>query len=397
MSDHRKADLKAHQKQMDWGLESESSARINAMIDLARSEPGIPVRPDQLDANPWLLNCPNGTLELRGGRLREHRRGDYITKLCPTPYGPDAACDLWVETLTKIFAGKHDLVAYFQRLCGYSLTGDVREQMLPILWGEGSNGKSVVISTVHHVLGDEYTSAGARELLMSGHFEPHPTFLADLFGKRLVTLLETREDGRLNEALIKQLTGGDAVRARRMKEDFWQFRPTHKIWLATNHRPVVRGTDHGIWRRLRLLPFTVKFWDASKGESGPEDLEADKGLSARLEAEAEGILAWMVRGCLEWQAGGLAEPAEVSEATKTYRDEQDVVAKFKEECLIKTPNVHCRASAAYAAFQAWHKANGIGGEPMSLTLFGRAIAGKGIFKEKKAEGVVYIDTSISHS
>lgn len=363
---------------------------------MARSEPGIAVRPEQLDANPWLLNCPNGTLELRGGRLREHWREDYITKLCPTLYDQAARCPLWESSLLKIFDGKTELVGYFQRLLGYCLTGDVREQILPILWGDGSNGKSLILSTVHFVLGAEYTGAGSRELLMAGGFDPHPTFLADLFGKRLVTLLETREDGRLNETLIKQLTGGDAVKARRMREDFWEFRPTHKILLASNHKPVVKGADHGVWRRLRLLPFTVKFWDADKGETGPSDLQADKALPGRLEAEAPGILAWMVRGCLEWQASGLREPAEVRIATELYRGEQDVLARFLDQRCVTGAAYRCRTSDIYEQFRNWHKASGESGEPMSLTKFGEAAERKGITK-KKSNGWWYVGVAVRQS
>src|SRR5262249_52893660 len=159
------------QKQQKWALASEAEKHINAMIALARSEPGIPICHSDLDANPWLLNCPNGTLDLQTGKLRPHCRDDLITKLCPTPYDENAECDLWVESLKTIFNQKIELVHYFQRLCGYSLTGIVREQILPIGWGTGSNGKSLVFDTVLSVLGSDYACVGARELLMRGRSE----------------------------------------------------------------------------------------------------------------------------------------------------------------------------------------------------------------------------------
>jgi putative DNA primase/helicase len=393
MSDHEtdmKARLVALQKQQAWALKSEDARRINAMIELARSEPGIAIKPEDLDRDPWLFNCSNGTLDLRSGKLREHRRDDLLTKLCPTPYEPEATCPLWEKTLSTIFAENASLVDYLRRLCGYCLTGTTGEQILPIFWGEGSNGKSLVFEVVRFVLGTEYVGVGANELLGSGNgnYEPHPTYLADLFGRRLVTLAETREGGRLNEAQIKKLTGGDRIKARGMREDFWEFTPTHKIWLATNHKPDVRGTDHGIWRRLRLLPFTVRFWDPDKRETGPEHLRADKGLPDKLKAEASGILAWMVRGCLEWQAGGLNEPEEVQIATSEYRGEQDVIAAFiRDRCQVD-PEYECRAGDLYAAYRQWHEASGESGKPMSGRRFGEELPKKG-YPKKTSNGRWY--------
>src|SRR5262245_15621797 len=199
------ARLKALQRQQTWALKSEDARRIHAMIDMARSETGVAVRPEDLDADPWLLNCDNGTLDLRTGELRPHRREDLLTKLCPTPYDPDAKCPLWEASLLRIFTGDPDLVGYWQRLSGYCLTGDVREQILPVCWGVGSNGKSLLFETARSVMGPDYAGVGADDLIAGGQHDLHPTGLADLFGKRLVTLAETREGGRINEALIKKL------------------------------------------------------------------------------------------------------------------------------------------------------------------------------------------------
>jgi putative DNA primase/helicase len=385
----RQERLKQLQKVQTWALKSEQAQRLEAMVKLAASEPGVAITPDLLDGDPMLLNCENGTLDLRTGDLREHRREDLITKLCPTPYVPDAKCPLWEQTLLSVFEKKAELVAYLQRLCGYGLTGDVREQILPIFWGDGSNGKSLIFKTVLRVMGRDYADVGADELMGGGQSNPHPTYLADLFGKRLVTLAETREGGRLNETLIKKLTGGELLKARRMKEDLWSFAPTHKVWLATNHKPEVRGNDHGIWRRLRLLPFNVRFWDRDKGESGPPELEADKTLDDRLKAEAEGILAWMVRGCGDWLQGGLKEPKEVTLATAAYRDEQDLIAAFLAERCEVHAAVKCRANALYAAYVAWHKGTGESGEPVSMKRFGEGLARKQIEK-KTSNGVWYL-------
>ena len=193
-----------------------------------------------------------------------------------------------------------------QRLAGYALTGDTSEHVLPFLYGTGANGKTTLINALMQTLGD-YAQLAAPDLLLAKR-GAHPTELADLFGMRFVASASVEDGRRLAESLAKQLTGGDRVKARRMREDFWEFEPTHKIFLAANHKPIVRGTDHGIWRRVKLVPFTVTV---------PAE-EQDKRLAEKLTAEAAGILAWAVRGCLDWQSDGLGEPEEVKAATKEY-------------------------------------------------------------------------------
>jgi putative DNA primase/helicase len=371
----------------DWAMKSEEIKRINAMIDLARSEPGIPARHTELDVDPFLLNCVNGTLDLRTGELREHRRSDMLTKLCPWAFDPDAECDLWVDTLTRIFDSKMDLVNYLQRLCGYCLTGDTREQMLPIFWGGGSNGKSLVLETVRAVIGLDYAGVAAREVI-TGNPQAHTTYLADLFGKRLMTLAETAEDGKINETLIKALTGGDRVKGRKMRQDNFEFDATHKIWLATNHKPKVKGNSHAIWRRLRLIPHLVQFWDPDKGETGPPELKADKTLKERLRAEASGVLTWMVRGTLEWLSDGLREPEEVLEATRQYRCEEDVLARFIAERCRLGEKLTCKASVFYEAYKAWHKF-AEADQPMSLRRFGEEVRKRDGIKAKDSNGVWY--------
>jgi putative DNA primase/helicase len=381
------ARLKWAQALQTWAIRSESAPRINAMIQLAQSEQPVPLRYESLDADPWLFNCPNGTLDLRAGELRAHRREDYLTKLCPTLYKKGAACPAWERALRAIFANKQHLVEYFRRMCGYCLTGDVSEQILPVFWGTGSNGKSLIFELVRSVMGADYAGTGARELIR-GRDSSHPTYIADLFGMRLVTLAETREGGGINETLIKELTGGENLKARRMREDFWSFTPTHKLWLATNHKPAVRGTDHGIWRRLRLLPFEVKFWDEDKGESGPLELRADKHLKVRLLAEAEGVLAWMVRGCQEWQAGGMREPKEVTLATAEYRAEQNIVGRFISDRCEVGPDKTARAGELYAAYRKWHDTTGEDGKPIGQRKFGEGMSELG-YQRRTSNGIVY--------
>jgi putative DNA primase/helicase len=368
--DRPKADLKRAKATLAWALKSEGAPRINAMLDLARSEPGIPILPNEFDRDPWLLNCWNGTLDLRTGQLREHRREDYITKLCPTEYDPSAEAPLFRQFLSDVFRGDEDLIDFVQRFFGYCLTGDVREQVLPIFWGGGSNGKSTLVNAVMHTLGGDYAIKANRDLFMAHKQDNHPAQMARLSGKRLVVCVETAEGGRLDETLVKELTGGDPIPARRMREDWWEFLPTHKPILVTNHKPEVRGTDHALWRRLRLVPFEAVFEGGRK----------DKTILERLKSEAKGILRLMVDGCTAWQRDGLGEPEAVMESTQEYRDEHDRLAFFLAERCVIDPKCRERKSALYADYQAWCKANGE--YTHTATAWGRAMEEKGLRKDK---------------
>ncbi len=323
--------------------------RLAAMIALAASEPGIPVLPGDLDKNPWLLNCPNGTLELRTGELRQHRREDMLSKVTAARFNPDTGSYQWDQFIEGIFAGNLELMEFVQRFCGYSLTGDVREHVLPVFYGTGANGKTTFIEAIMSALGADYATKATPDLLLLKRGETHPTERASLQGKRFVAAVETAEGRKLDETLAKELTGGDTVTARRMREDFWEFRPTCKIVLATNNKPIVQGTDNGIWRRLRLVPFNVRF----------EGDKQDKGLGAKLQAERDGILAWAVRGCLDWQRQGLGEPESVRAATADYRSDSDVLGRFvANACLTGSPVYKVRFSHFYDALKQWCEAGG---------------------------------------
>ncbi len=322
---------------------AESVSRRDAMLKLGRSEPPIPIGPDVLDANPWILNCLNGTIDLRSGNLCEHRRQDYLTKLCPVEFIRNAPCPAWLATLDRIFDHNGELISYLQRFVGYCLTGDVSEQILNIWHGVGANGKSTVANTVMEMLGTDYTMKAAADLLLQKHDSDHPTALTDLHGKRFVACIETDDNRRLAESLVKELTGGDPIRARRMREDYWQFLPTHKVVLACNHRPIVRGTDHAIWRRLKLVPFNVVI--------PPQ--ERDKGLPEKLRAELPGILAWAVRGCLDWQQHGLGEPKAVIDATAGYQDAENVLLNFIGESCVQGGEAKVKAADFVAAYREW--------------------------------------------
>lgn len=370
-----------------WAMASEKRDRVGAMLHLAEAEAGIPILPAEMDTDPWLFNCLNGTIDLRTGKLRTHRRQDVITKLCPVDYDPDAHCPYWLATLAKFFArsaaNQHaELIDYWQRVCGYAMAGVIRDHVMPVAYGVGANGKSTIIGALLDVFGFDYAMKSSPDMFMAKKTDSHPTDRADLFGKRLVVAIETEAGRRLNETMVKELTGGDRIRARRMREDFWEFSPTHTLIMATNHKPVIRGTDNGIWRRLRLVPFTVSVSDA----------EADKGMPAKLRAEAAGILSWCVRGCLEWQRRGLDAPDEIKRATGEYRAQQDVLGGFLEAHTTRGHDFKVRAGALYDRYRQWAESSGE--HVLSLTRFGEALRERGI-ESQRSGGVWYVGIGLT--
>lgn len=350
---------------------TEERARINAMVELAKS--AIPIKPGDLDRDPWALNVSNGTIDLRTGILRSHRKEDYNSKVCPVAYDPAAKCPLWLQTLNLFFDGDQELIEYFQRLCGYALTGVVHDHILPIAHGKGANGKSTILETLIRMLGTDYAMKAPKDMLMLKKHEPHPTEQATLFGKRLVIAVESAAGKKLDETLVKALTGNDTISARRMHENFWDFQPTHKLILATNHKPEITGTDHGIWRRIKYLPFRITV----KGG------KADTKVPDRLQAELPGILAWCVGGCLAWQRRNLDdEPAIVREATEEYRAEQDRLGTFLETFTTTGTGHKVEASRLYKKYKDWASGEGEVDEPLTQTMFGRQLSEMGFTKRK---------------
>ena len=326
---------------------SESAHRLKALVSLAQDVEGLPVTPDELDQSPWLLNVNNGTLDLRTGQLREHCRDDLVTRVVDLDYDPQATCPRWETFLQEIFDSDAELIRFIQRAVGYFLTGDTREQVLFIFHGSGSNGKSTFLGILQAILG-AYALQTAHDLLISKRNDIHPTVIADLFGKRLAIATEADEGRRLNESLVKALTGSDRISARKMHRDAFEFTPTHKLVLAANHKPDVRGSDHAIWRRIRLVPFNVTF----RGDA------IDGDLSATLQAELPGVLRWAVAGCLAWQRDGLGEPAAVQEATTAYRSENDIVSEFLTDEFVREPDARVSAEQLWAGYEGWCFRNG---------------------------------------
>jgi P4 family phage/plasmid primase-like protien len=347
-----------------WQRASEKAAAQAAMLRLAEVEPGIPILPDEMDRDPFLFNVLNGTVDLRTGELRPHDPSDYITKLAPVAFDPAAECPTFLAFLERVLPDA-DVRAFLQRYIGYSLTADMSEQCLCFLWGGGSNGKSTLLTLTGALFG-EYAKHAPPDLLTSrGEHDRHPTERAALFGARLVTSVEVDEGKRLAEVLVKQMTGGDPMVGRFMRQDFFEWMPTHKMLLAANHKPEIRGTDYAIWRRIHLVPFTVTI---------PEG-ERDEKLPAKLRAELPGILNWAIAGCLGWQQHGLGVPTAVREATETYRAEQDLLADFIAEHCVLDPQAYVTSAALYKAYAAWSDGSGV--KPLSTTAFGRRLNERG--------------------
>jgi len=333
-NDDRRRELVKHAKN------SEAKKRISDAIQLARSEPGVPILPEDLDADPWVLNVENGTVDLRSSELREHRREDLLSKLAPVEYRPEDEAPIFQAFLERILP-QEAVRGFLQRAVGYASTGVIREEVLPILHGPGANGKTTLTGVLMEALGD-YAIQAAPDLLMLKK-GTHPTELADLYGARFVVCMETEEGRRLAESLVKYITGRERIKARRMREDFWEFAPTHTVFMGTNHRPDVRGTDHAIWRRLKLIPFDITIPEA----------EQDKTLPETLRSELPGILAWIVRGCIEYLRNGLGEPEQVMDATKVYRTDMDPLEAFiDEECVVR-PESWCKFASLYSAYTRW--------------------------------------------
>lgn len=332
---------------LNFAKASSSSNGVANFLTLARSQPGIAIMPDALDRDPWLFNCENGTVDLKTGKLRPHSKADYITKLSPVVFDENADCPLWRKSVKQWMADDQAMVDYLRRLCGYWLTGSVRDHVLPILHGCGANGKSVFLGTIQSLLGTDYATKAAPDLLLTKKQASHPTEIADLFGRRLVVAIEIEAGRHLAESFVKEMTGADRLKGRRMREDFWEFEPTHKVVIAANHRPIVTNSDHGIWRRLRLVPFNVVITADQQ----------DKDLPEKLRAELSGILNWCLLGCIEWQTEGLKDPPAVLSATEGYRCDSDNIAAFIAESCVIEHTAFVGATALFTAYVKWCEDN----------------------------------------
>jgi putative DNA primase/helicase len=352
-----------------WAMVSESEPRLRAMLALAQSEPGMAVTPDELDQDPMLLACQNGTLDLRTGTLRAAQREDLITRCVPVAFDPAATCPTFDAFLERIFAGNARVIDFLRRAIGYSLTGDTTEQCLFLLHGGGRNGKSTLLTAAVTMLG-EYAMSTRSETFMLKKGDQIPNDIAQLKGARLVIAVEAEAGHRIAESLIKTATGGDRLTARFLHGEYFGFTPTFKIFIAANHKPTIKGTDRAIWSRIKLVPFSVTI---------PDD-QQDRHLANKLQAEWPGILAWAVRGCLTWQQAGLGEPEEVRAATAAYRDEMDVLGGFlRDDCMLEA-GARVTAGALYQVYEKW--CHGNHEKPLSKRAVGLRLFERGFDKAK---------------
>jgi putative DNA primase/helicase len=351
---------------LEYALKCHSRHRLNNALELAKGL--LLARPDEFDRYPYLLNCLNGVVDLRTGNLLPHDPSLRLTQLCPVAYNPDATAPTWQRFLSDVFLGDQDLISFVQRALGYSLTGDTSERVFFIAWGSGHNGKSTLFGTIQRLLGDYAKTVTTDALLKRREqADTHPTGLADLYGVRLAVASETEEGKHLATARVKALTGRDRIKARYMRRDYFEFEPTAKIWLFTNHRPVISDTTPAMWKRLILIPFRAHF--------DPDSPQCDKRMPEKLWAEREGILAWLVQGCLAWQREGLNPPPVVREATKEYQSEMDKIGAWITERCEVDPKAVTPFADLYADYEAWCREQG--DEPMSKRRFGDRLSEKG--------------------
>ena len=350
---------------LKWLEQSQNASRLDACVRLLESRRPCSVR--DLDNDPWLLNVSNGTLDLRTSELHPHDPRNRMTQLCDVVWSDGSSCPTWDAFVRKAMGGDLELVLYLQRLVGYAITGLTTEHLLAFFHGDGRNGKSTFVQTLNVLLGD-YACAAPRDLLFEDRKggERHPAELARLYGVRVAICAEIGQHVTLDEAKVKDLTGGDAIGVRRMREDFWDLIPTHTLFVAGNHKPTVRGDDLGIWRRIRLIPWLVTI----------EEADVDRDLPAKLRAELPGILRWAVAGCLEWQRIGLLEPACVREATESYRAESDVLGDFLAEYVAFDEEGRVTRETLRTKYHEWCERQGQ--RPLSPIHFARRLRKLGV-------------------
>lgn len=356
-------------------LATHSLKGLRAMVTMAQTDPRITARAESYDTDQFLLNVANGTIDLRAGKLREHDAKDMLTRLAPVAHDENAKCPRWEKFMDEITGGDKDLAEYMRSMVGYFLTGDTKESAFFILHGGGSNGKSVFLNVVQRLLGD-YAATADFGTFLDGKGGNVRNDLARLNGVRFTLSSETGIGKRLDEVVMKQITGGDRIAARFLFKEYVEFVPQFKLALATNHLPAIVGTDNGIWRRVRVIPFEVKF----------SEEQQDKSLMDQLIEELPGILNWAIEGCLAWQKKGLITPKKVESAVSDYHKDADTVHGFISSECVMDPRSSVGASELYNAYDSWTQNQGV--FTLSKPLFGKRLGEKGILAGKNAKNYV---------
>lgn len=330
---------------------------LSSIIALAKSDERVAVHHDDLNRGKHILNVENGTVNLISRKLEPHEQARLITQLAKVEFDPSASCPRWEKAVELIFAGDAELIRFVRQLLGYACYGERGEHLLPVCYGSGANGKSFLWNTILRLLGD-YAGL-ANDSLLLGTRDGHPCDKAHLYQKRFVPISEPEAGARLRESRVKELTGDSMVTARRMKEDFWSFERTHLLWLSTNHLPKVSGQDEGIWRRIKLIPFTQDLRKVTEPIPDYDRVLADE--------EGPGILNWLLDGLADYLANGFIQPSVVTAASGEYRDGEDELLLFVEECCSIGPSCHVDSAALFSAYESW-------GGRLSRTAFGKSMS-----------------------
>lgn len=361
-------------------IRSNNMRSIEATVKAASSDPRIACSITDFDQNDFLFNCQNGTIDLKTGELRPHDPADMISMIGNTNFDPQAKCPTWLRFQDEINTGDQELTEFKQRLFGYALTGDTREQVFSIHYGTGANGKSTEMDILLEVLGDYGKVTNFDTFASKERTSSHSEDIARLRGARVVSAMEGEQGKRLNDSLIKQLTGGDAVSARFLYGHSFTYKPNYKIFLATNHKPRVKDTSHGFWRRVNLIPYDRVF----------KDEEKDNTLKEKLREELEGILTWLVVGCMMWQADGLKAPKRIKDATESYKEDSDLIGEFVNNCCfvdLGNDTIRVKVGQLYLSYKEYSS-------QMGVTAFGKQsfnsyIESRGFEKRKSTGGDLY--------
>lgn len=377
-----------------WAHDSSNNSRLSAMVESCKSEHdfGIPITFDVLDRDLFLFNVQNGTIDLRTFEKLPHDQINLITKISPVVFDAGAKCPTWLAFLDRIFKNnkeKEKIIGFLKRSCGYSLTGDTREQVMFFLYGSGANGKSTFIDVIQYILGD-YAAATESNTFTTSRGDAIRNDIARLVGMRFVSASENSTESLLDESLVKKLTGNEKISARFLHQEYFDFYPEFKIWWGFNHQPYIRDNTNSIWRRILLIPFE---------EIIPEK-EQDKKLSQKLQAEAPGILNWMIDGLREYYVMGINPPDTVKNATQEYREDQDILHDFIKECCMTTEDLtndkmplrdlSISAGTLYSNYKTWYMfGGGAQKDLISITKFGKLLIELGFTRDRKSTGKVY--------
>lgn len=377
ISDHVRAEVI-----VKHAFKSRNAAKVQAGIQMLKSILGVSVSVNELDADPCLIGTAEGVIDLREGKPTTPYRSSLITKCIGTRYDGSATCPTWEKFLHTVTAGDSEMIRYLQLAVGYTLTGSNAEQCLFFLHGSGQNGKGVYSETLKRLFGD-YGQVAPESMFVKDRNQSATNDIARLAGCRLAVASELGEGTAFAESRLKSLTGNDTITARFLHKEFFDFAPTHHYWISGNHKPTIQGSDHGIWRRIRLIPFTVRISDAEK----------DPNLIEKLAEEMPGILNWALAGSLRWQDEGLKTPRCVTRATDDYRCEEDMIGQFLEECTSAEPSGRVIIRELYEAFHRWSLKGGTK-SPIRAKDFGKRLDERGIERLASNGGRYWIGLSL---